>query len=717
MKIKLKLKGSNDVVEVEAENKGKEHFAICPWHKDSKPSLAINLNKGVFYCHGCRVSGIVVNEPTEDGIEDIYEYKDINGDLLYQVVRLKGKDFRARKTDNKGGWVWKLENTKKVLYNLPEVVKNENRRVFIVEGEKDANTLNKLGYTATCNPFGAGKWLDEYDGYLIGKDVIVIADNDKEGLKHAEDICNRLLHKANTVKLIIKMPFGKDVTEYLESKGTRETLDEVLSNAPLFEEKEEKGIKDVKIIKGENKDLSADEILSNADSRIEINPAIDYIDNVLYIGARFNKEVLWVTSERKILSKADMAKTFTMNSVPLKTKIQTNTIRAFKNKKDFVPVDELYDGILNIFQSHVIFKYSWQPHLLTTYTIATYLHPVFFYFPYLHATSMTKRCAKSIVEKILSRLCFNATQVLVNPTEATIYREINANSSTFIIDEVESLGEWDKDSSQAIKSIFNAGFEKGAIIPRVNTDTFTNEYLGVYGPKVFAGLKDLSSTISDRAIKIELLRKKGSEKVKRLDVRKMDSDFARLREWMYWFVLNYAHLIAISYEYGETLSIIKELDDRAKDIMEPLFATAIIIDYFTNRTTTTENLIDASKSISKTRGETDTTYDYIIKAVHILADKFKEDQNANKEKLIINGFDAQVLFQNGGMDWIVDNRKAANLLKKMGFYNGTHRVEGKVVRGFKVEKAKIQDLVDRYPVDVSVVEGGDVTGVTIEKDK
>ena len=59
-----------------------------------------------------------------------------------------------------GGWTWKLGKIRRVLYRLPRVLEaaQSGDGVFVVEGEKDVEALERAGVTATCNPGGAGKW-------------------------------------------------------------------------------------------------------------------------------------------------------------------------------------------------------------------------------------------------------------------------------------------------------------------------------------------------------------------------------------------------------------------------------------------------------------------------------------------------------------------------------------------------------------------------------
>ncbi|MDR9768885.1 hypothetical protein, partial [Acetomicrobium sp.] len=83
-----------------------------------------------------------------------YNYTDEHGKLLYQVVREQyeiGKSFHQRRPDGKGGWINNLTGVKTTIYRLPEVIEavRSEKIVFIVEGEKDVETLRNLQLTAT----------------------------------------------------------------------------------------------------------------------------------------------------------------------------------------------------------------------------------------------------------------------------------------------------------------------------------------------------------------------------------------------------------------------------------------------------------------------------------------------------------------------------------------------------------------------------------------
>jgi putative DNA primase/helicase len=206
--------------------------ASCPGHDDKNPSLSITVRdeKILVYCHaGCSqetVLGALKIEARElflkagDSKARVvaeYPYTDDNGRLLFQVVRLEPKNFRQRRPDGKGGWLWRLNGTPRVLYRLPEL--RNQQSIIICEGEKDCDMARRLGLVATCNPGGAGKWKDQFSEALCGKTVTIIADADPPGRKHADQVAASLAGKAQSVK-VLELPKAKDLTEWLERGGS-----------------------------------------------------------------------------------------------------------------------------------------------------------------------------------------------------------------------------------------------------------------------------------------------------------------------------------------------------------------------------------------------------------------------------------------------------------------------------------------------------------------
>lgn len=211
----------------------------CPVHDDSKASMTVTkCDDGVvMYCHaGCDTKDIVsmLGLSMSDLFDKIeprpvanYDYTDLDGTILYRKTRFEPKDFLVVHP-NGNGWVNGKGEAQSVLYRLPALQKAIERgeTVYIVEGEKDVDTLASKGLTATCNHEGAGKWLDSYAKYFRGATVVVIADRDKPGYKHARQIKESLIGVARSVRIVQgAVPNEKsDVTDHFDAGYTIDDL-------------------------------------------------------------------------------------------------------------------------------------------------------------------------------------------------------------------------------------------------------------------------------------------------------------------------------------------------------------------------------------------------------------------------------------------------------------------------------------------------------------
>ena len=230
---------------------GHGYVAVCPAHDDSEASLGVTDGDSglLLTCYaGCETKDVVdalglewndlYHEPRKKGAavlgepEAIYVYTDEVGEELFQSLRYrtdKGKTFRQRHHGESGEWVGNMEDVRRVLYHLPEVIQAlaAGQTVYIVEGEKDADILRAHGKVATCNPMGAGKWRPEFVEHFaaamrqgVTPQIIVWADRDEPGRNHAEGVRNSFLDAGVPVWAVVQSRFGKDATDHLEGGGT-----------------------------------------------------------------------------------------------------------------------------------------------------------------------------------------------------------------------------------------------------------------------------------------------------------------------------------------------------------------------------------------------------------------------------------------------------------------------------------------------------------------
>lgn len=232
----------------EPRRSGEGWSARCPAHDDRNPSLTVGEGDDVpvlLCCFaGCSYNDILdalkldrkdLCRQGTDGDEpanDTYDYTDEHGNALFQIVRKGNGKFTARRPDGTGGWIPKTHGVRRVLYRLPRVIAavGAGEWVFKVEGEKDVHTAERLGFTATTNPYGAKSWRDEYAAFFEGARVVVIPDNDDLGRKHVAQVSSSLDGVASEVVVLAPLveKEGGDLTDWVATQPDYETASAAL---------------------------------------------------------------------------------------------------------------------------------------------------------------------------------------------------------------------------------------------------------------------------------------------------------------------------------------------------------------------------------------------------------------------------------------------------------------------------------------------------------
>ena len=203
-------------------------------------------------------------------IAALYDYTDEDGALLYQVVRYEPKDFRQRRPMGNDTWAWsitagrygrsrgaeawkrlkdgeraddvrELEAVRLVPYRLPALkdAMAARREILIVEGEKDVMAAEALGFAATCNAGGSGKWSPVLAEALKGADVAILADNDATGRNHADKVAAALVGTTARVRRVdlaehcAALPEKGDLADWVaDHGGDAAALQKILDATP-----------------------------------------------------------------------------------------------------------------------------------------------------------------------------------------------------------------------------------------------------------------------------------------------------------------------------------------------------------------------------------------------------------------------------------------------------------------------------------------------------
>ena len=267
----------------------------CFLHNDKEPSLQIHKDTNTWWCYVCgegytpidfvvKKTGLTVLEAAKDinktlnlgiNVEGFnsenekltkmaeYFYRREDGSVTMKVEKWvkpstgKKEFYPYALIDGKyvKGYASKLADEDCVLYNLPDVVNSDV--IYFTEGEKDADTLKKLGFAGTTTP-GGGRGLKGYYKknpdlfkHVENKSVRIISDNDEVGNEYINQVIECIKSKVKDIKvfnLCKVMPNLKkkgDITDVAMAVGKEKTLEFIeklekeTEKYEIIEEKEE----------------------------------------------------------------------------------------------------------------------------------------------------------------------------------------------------------------------------------------------------------------------------------------------------------------------------------------------------------------------------------------------------------------------------------------------------------------------------------------------
>ena len=283
---------------VKLNSDGTRGTALCPVHNDKKPSLSFAIgNNGnlLVKCHACGakvgdvadalgLTTVDFRDPEKRSFPvrqylsrrdpvSTYYYRDEDGRDLYKVERYheikpgeRNKRFSQLRKEG-DSWKEELQDVRRVVYRLPEIVAKPEDIVFLVEGEKDADNLAEIGLLGTTSPGGVENFNASFAEQLRGRDVVILPDidpiNEKTGKRPGTEgaylRANCLDGVASRVRILFlpDLNEGEDVSDWIDQGGSKEQLLDLVKNQSeeFSRERNEKRIEEaaekVEAVRGE----------------------------------------------------------------------------------------------------------------------------------------------------------------------------------------------------------------------------------------------------------------------------------------------------------------------------------------------------------------------------------------------------------------------------------------------------------------------------------
>lgn len=192
----------------------------------------------------------------------------------------------------------------------------------------------------------------------------------------------------------------------------------------------------------------------------------------------------------------------------------------------------LLAAVITYIERFVVLGSDAQRVALALWTLHTHALDAAYATPYLTVLSAEKQSGKTRLLEVLGTVV-REPWLTVQPTEATLFRKINATQPTLLLDEVDAMFKGASERTEPLRALLNAGNRRGGTVSRCVGEGGNLEVrdFAVFGAKVLSGIDNskLPDTVRDRSIAIRLRRKTG-EPVERWLPQRIESDARDLRD-------------------------------------------------------------------------------------------------------------------------------------------------------------------------------------------
>ena len=360
---------------------------------------------------------------------------------------------------------------------------------------------------------------------------------------------------------------------------------------------------------------------------------------------------------------------------------------------------ELLDTVHTFIKRFVAFP---SPACIDTVTLwAAHAHMVehFYTTPRLAMLSPEPESGKTRVLEILDLLT-PRPMLIFSPSVAAIFRKLAQEQITLLFDEVDTIftKRGKDDQNEDLRALLNAGYRRGASIPRCVGPRHDVGEFAVFAAVALAGIGDLPDTIMTRSIVIKMRRRTAREAVEQYRVRLHEQEGHALRDQL----ADWAELVGSA--AGEAFPVLPEgVTDRRAEAWEPLIAIADAA----GGTWSERARVASVADVAATRERVPTLG---IRLLSDVREAFKErDVLATSDLLeILNNMDEAPWGDLRGKP--LDSRGLAMRLKKYGVVPKTVRIGTATPKGYTREN--LYDAWERYLPSLPITSATSATSAT-----
>ncbi len=192
-------------------------------------------------------------------------------------------------------------------------------------------------------------------------------------------------------------------------------------------------------------------------------------------------------------------------------------------------------------------------------------------FPNLAVTSPEKRCGKTRLLQLLELVLPNARSV-ANVSPAAVYRLIEAERPSLLIDEAQSLVRRGSENTEVLRELLCSGIDRNAKVVRcggANRDEI-HEF-SVYAAKVIALIGEPDGVVADRCLPVRMRRMTGDDRAERYVSRVVEPVGRAVRDKVEAWAAGHKDRVQAVYDGLEPFDI---ENDRLAELLLPLMAVA-----------------------------------------------------------------------------------------------------------------------------------------------